>query len=683
MTTFGLNRPEKRPSLRAIIEGWRHVTAINLTTPPWRFVARSTLAAGLALVVAFYLHLETPYSAASTVLLVANPNQGAVLAKGGWRLIGTLIGGLAAVALMALFIQTPALFLFGLGTWLGLCACAATVLRHFRASGVAVAGYTVGLATYGALEMPEHALDAVLGRTATVAVGVVCLGIVTALLSGRATRAKLESVLAAQLITIGRLIATRMQDADAPTVKPDLVAGMFVIDDLLELSSTESPDVAIRAGAVREGMAALFGALLGASALPAPASDDPATLTAARQRIALALPNAIGNIERGHDSFEAARDHLAALRHALHQMVRDAEKENSTSPHILIILDRLTEVIEDYEAALMGLIRLHGRTPHRTGGFRFHRDWCGGLRNGVRALLAILCGGAFGIATGWNDWSLLTLILAPYVVLLAMIGDPEAGAIAFIKGTVAAIPAAWLCTFVLLPAIDGLPLLLAAAAPFWIAGLYGLTIPRFAPVGLAYLVTFNTLTGASNPMTWDPLAFANQAFGWVVAVIVTWLVFRLLLPPQPRRQAERIATALWRDVLAVIASGSPVGRAKWEHLQHHRLVRIAQSLKGDAATTASLLGRGLDNLHIGRTALRLRANLQRAAESDPTAPIIFAALAKVGKAPKTAAAVLRDTAQRIAGTVPAGEAARQAQHRSVAGLVDMASLLDRHGGDTC
>ena len=65
------------------------------------YVARSLLAAALALGVAYLLELESPYSAASTVLLVINLNQGAVIGKGMWRFIGTLIGMLAAFALMA------------------------------------------------------------------------------------------------------------------------------------------------------------------------------------------------------------------------------------------------------------------------------------------------------------------------------------------------------------------------------------------------------------------------------------------------------------------------------------------------------------------------------------------------------------------------------------------------------
>lgn len=508
-----------------------------------------------------------------------------------------------------------------------------------------------GLATYGALDRPERALDAVLGRTATVALGVVCLGVVTALLTKRATRSRLEAAYAAQLAKFGRLLTSAVAgDRAAAEAAPELTAGLFAIDDLLELSRAESPDVAVRAGAVREGLAALFGALLGAAAWTARQPNDPA-LAPACAEIARRLPVAVAAIER--NALEPARFELAALRHLLH-----AATERDHPPATLIAFDRLLEAIEDFESALLGLMRLHARTVHRGAAFRYHRDWGGAWRNGVRALLAILAGGAIGIATGWSLWSLLPLILAPYVVLLAMTGNPEAGAVAFVKGTVAAVPAAWLCGFVLLPMVTGLPLLVVMIAPFWIAGLYLLTMPKRAPAALAYLVAFNTLVGATNPMAWDAAAFFNAAFGWVFAVLVTWVVFRLF-PHQPHRQARRIADALRRDVSAALHGTVRGGRSRWEHLQHHRLVRIAQSVASDPPLRKRLLAEGLDDVHLGRAALRLHGSAR--IDGAARATLMLAATS-----PATAAPALR-TASR-AGELP---------HRVVAALADIADLLDR------
>jgi Fusaric acid resistance protein family len=54
---------------------------LDLITPRSAYIARSTAAALLALGVAYLLELEMPFSAASTVLLVINPVQGAVIAR--------------------------------------------------------------------------------------------------------------------------------------------------------------------------------------------------------------------------------------------------------------------------------------------------------------------------------------------------------------------------------------------------------------------------------------------------------------------------------------------------------------------------------------------------------------------------------------------------------------------------
>ena len=57
----------------------RGLTFLDLTTPRATYVMRSILAACLALVAAYLLDLHAPYAAASSVLLVINPVQGAVI----------------------------------------------------------------------------------------------------------------------------------------------------------------------------------------------------------------------------------------------------------------------------------------------------------------------------------------------------------------------------------------------------------------------------------------------------------------------------------------------------------------------------------------------------------------------------------------------------------------------------
>lgn len=77
---------------------------------------RTIMAVCLALYVAYYLELTNPASAATIVLIVADPAYGLVLSKSVWRFIATLVGGFGSLLLIAAFAQTPELFILGLAT---------------------------------------------------------------------------------------------------------------------------------------------------------------------------------------------------------------------------------------------------------------------------------------------------------------------------------------------------------------------------------------------------------------------------------------------------------------------------------------------------------------------------------------------------------------------------------------
>ncbi|MGV8462427.1 FUSC family protein, partial [Pseudomonas aeruginosa] len=78
-------------------------------------------AGGLALWCAFRFDLEQPQWALMTVLIVSQPLSGMVVAKGLFRLLGTLVGTAMSVLMIALFAQAPWLFLLAISLWLGLC----------------------------------------------------------------------------------------------------------------------------------------------------------------------------------------------------------------------------------------------------------------------------------------------------------------------------------------------------------------------------------------------------------------------------------------------------------------------------------------------------------------------------------------------------------------------------------
>ncbi|WP_417224704.1 FUSC family protein, partial [Achromobacter spanius] len=276
---------------------------------------RSILAACLALVVAYLLELHAPYAAASSVLLVINPVQGGVIGKGVWRVLGTLVGMLAAFVLMSAFGQMPWLFLFGFGVWLGVCVVGMTLLRHFRAYGATLAGYTVGLAAYGAMQHPERTFDQVMGRGASVLIGVVCLALVSAVFSSRSVHSRLAILLDRLAAATAGVLATHhraIQGSAEPGAKPldagrrSLITDVYGVDDLLALGKAESADLAHRAGTVRHTMVSLFSALVGGAPPLRKHSAGLAVLSAlqpdweeAWREVAQALAQESGSAERG------------------------------------------------------------------------------------------------------------------------------------------------------------------------------------------------------------------------------------------------------------------------------------------------------------------------------------------------------------------------------------------------
>ena len=113
--------------------------------PAVLFGLRLWAAVCLALYVAFWLELDNAYWAGTTAAIVSLPSLGASLRKAWFRMIGTVIGAVAIVALTACFPQQRMGFLLGLALWGAVCAFVATMLRNFAAYSAALAGYTAAI----------------------------------------------------------------------------------------------------------------------------------------------------------------------------------------------------------------------------------------------------------------------------------------------------------------------------------------------------------------------------------------------------------------------------------------------------------------------------------------------------------------------------------------------------------
>src|SRR6201982_2090634 len=123
----------------------RLTESLSANGEPLLFGLRLCASVCLALFVAFWLQLDDPFWAGTSAAIVCQPQLGASLRKGWFRMIGTVVGATMIVVLTACFPQDRIAFLVLLAFWGGLCAFAATVLRNFASYSAALAGYTAAI----------------------------------------------------------------------------------------------------------------------------------------------------------------------------------------------------------------------------------------------------------------------------------------------------------------------------------------------------------------------------------------------------------------------------------------------------------------------------------------------------------------------------------------------------------
>jgi uncharacterized membrane protein YccC len=183
------------------------------SAPPLLFCLGLWASVCLALYVAFWLERNNAYWAGTSAAVVCQPQLGASLRKGWFRMVGTIVGAVAIVVLTACFPQDRAAFLVGLALWGAACALIATLLRNFATYAAVLAGFTAAIIASDQLGatggVNGQAFTLAVTRATEICIGIICAGIVLAGtdLGGAPRR------LAARFAALSAEIAGRFTDA--------------------------------------------------------------------------------------------------------------------------------------------------------------------------------------------------------------------------------------------------------------------------------------------------------------------------------------------------------------------------------------------------------------------------------------------------------------------------------------
>ncbi|MGC1412348.1 MAG: FUSC family protein [Acetobacteraceae bacterium] len=564
----------------------------------------------LALFVAFWLELDSAFWAGTPAAIVCHPVLGASLRKGWFRMVGTVIGAIAAVVLSALFPQSRPGFLLGLAMWAGVCALVATLLRNFASYAAAMSGFTAAIIAgneLGAVGGANgDAFNLAVARATETWIGIVCAGVVLASTDLGGTRRRLATLLASLSADVAGGLTRALQlpasrQAESRMERRRLVMQVSGLSTVIDQAAGEISDTLFRPRAILAAADSLIDALVAWRSVADHQEFHP-DAAAQAPRVRECLPTILTTSEGAIDPARWRSDPLG-MRAAMRTAARRLVALPAETASLRLLCDSTAEGLLALSRALTGVVRVGhpALTPRlrRTARLRVP-DLMPALINGVRAFLAV---GAAALIWTWTAWPNGATLIVFAMLAMTLFAPREDAAYAtarsFMTGVALTAVFAAVVGFALLPhqtsfagfcAVLGLVLVPAGAlsAQSWEQSLF---------VGLTAL--FIPLLGPSNPETYDPSHFYNMALPLVSGIALAMLAMRLMPPMPPAMRARRLLALTLRDVRRFTQGKVPPSSVEWAGKMYSRFSALPDSvdiLQGARLAAALSMGSGIIRL---------------------------------------------------------------------------------------
>jgi uncharacterized membrane protein YccC len=592
---------------------------ISSAAPALLFGLRLWVSVCLALFVAFWLELDNAYWAGTSAAIVCQPQLGASLRKGWFRMVGTVVGAVAIVVLTACFPQDRGAFLVGLALWGAACALLATLLRNFASYAAALAGYTAAIVASDQLGatggVNGEAFTLAVARASEICIGIVCAGIVLAVTDFGGAQRRLAGLFASIAAEIsGRFTDTLSRAgpelSDTQPMRRGLTRRVIALDPVIDEAVGESARMRRHSPTLQAAVGGLFAALAGWRAVAVHLQH--LQREQARVETDVVLRSLPPELRAAPLQGEPARwiADPSRLRRSCEAAMRALIAQPAGTPSLRLLADQTAAALAGVTQVLDGLALLvddPARPLLRRRGMRLSvPDWQPPLLNAGRAFVTIAAVALFWIFTAWPDGAGAITFAAIVVTLLAPRADQAyTAALGFMVGTAIGTAFAAIIEFAVLPGLEtftgfslaiGLVLVPAGAlmTQSWQPAMFTAMTANFIP-----------LLAPVNQMSYDTQQFYNSALVIVSGVGAGVFSFRLLPPLSPAFRTRRLLALTLGDLRRLAAGLTSPTPDDWQGRVYNRL-----SVFPEAATPlqrAQLLAA----LSVGTEIIRLRRIARR------------------------------------------------------------------------
>lgn len=542
------------------------------------FSVKCFVAAMLAYYIALRIGLTRPYWAVTTSYIVAQPLAGAVLSKAVFRVIGTVLGAIAAIVLVPNLVNAPAVLSLALALWLGLCLYIALLDRTPRAYMFLLAGYTASIIGFPSVLAPGVIFTTASLRVQEITLGILCGSLVHGLVFPQTVTARL-------LVRVDEILADAERwsrdaltmDVANPELDRDRRRLAVDVAELDQLAIHLPFDTARLLPRVRT-LRALQDQLSMLLPLASAVDDRIAELT----RIGKApRPAAIALIE---DVREWLRDPPDAAQRAAGAAAL-IDRAKALEPDItqplqwhdalrLSVLARLSELIVAHRNSrdLRDQIRAPTRrlvTPAlselmaRSGGRALHRDRGIALRAAAGTVATILLGCAFWIGTGWPDGAGAVLIAGVCCALFGNVDNPAPVIMTFFIGSLIGLAVAAVYAFGIFPRVTDFVTLVAVLAPVFLLLGAMLATPKLNLLTLGILLALPNSIGLNDHYTGGFDVFLNGAVAQLAGTLFAVVTVGLFQTIGAETSARRLIGAGWRELARASVAPGPPDAAGW------------------------------------------------------------------------------------------------------------------------
>ncbi|NNA92612.1 FUSC family protein [Pseudomonas gessardii] len=558
----------------------------------WFYGVRTFAASMIALYIAMLMQMPRPYWAMATVYIVSSPFVGPTSSKALYRAAGTLLGAMAAVFFVPLFVQTPFLLVVVIALWTGILLFLSLHLRTANSYALMLAGYTLPLIALPVVDNPLAVWDVAEARTEEIFLGIAVAAVVGAMFWPRRLAPVFDDSVrkwfADATVYSQRFLKRNVQPEEVSSLR----GGMVATFNTLELMIGQLPHEGARPQTVRNTKE-LRGRMI--HLLPVVDALDDALYALERR-----TPELVGKFapllaattewlqsttrEAPVERWRVLRDQLEALQPAA---------EALDDRHQLLFsnaLYRLGEWIDLWQdcRSLQAAIHSESQAPWRA----VYRHWRLGrltpfldrglmLYSAFSTVSAIIVASVLWILLGWTDGGSAVILAAVACSFFASMDDPAPQIYRFFFWTAMSVLFASLYLFLILPNLHDFPMLvLAFAVPFiWVGTL---TVqPRFYLGMLLTIVNTSSFISIQGAYDADFLSFANANLAGPVGLLFAFVWTLIARPFGAELAAKRLTRFSWRDIVGLT---QPATLAEHRRLGVQILDRLMQHLPRLAMT---------------------------------------------------------------------------------------------------